>query len=193
MLTSLQDDLLQEFRAERNMVNEQIEVLDPLGTNLRKPAAQRIISSGGLILLEICCYLLSAGTIAFMVFMHRIFPFSMLQDMLYNPQYRSDIGLVNIGYLNIAIYGLAAVPVILFYVLARTCRRIRLKNDILQMAGNDIKIIVGQILKRKAAIEAIEQRHLLDIPGVLVNQPPVTRTLNVNDVPNPGYTDKTGR
>ena len=50
------------------MIYEQIELLDPLGTSLRKPAAQRLAGKGALIFSEILCYLLAAGIITFMFF-----------------------------------------------------------------------------------------------------------------------------
>jgi hypothetical protein len=193
-LTNLKDDLLQEFREERKMINAQVEALDPLATSLRKPAAQRIISNGGLIALEILCYLLALGGIVFMVFMNKIYPFYILADLSYNPQYR-NIGFVNVFYLQAAIYGMVAFICILFYILGLSLRRIRQKNNILQMAGNNIKTVVGQILTRKAAIETIEQRHFIDLPELQLNvgssiEIPRQPKQNVNQVMNPGYSEE---
>jgi len=193
-LTNLKDDLLHEFREERRMINAQVESLDPLATSLRKPAAQRIISNGGLIGLEILCYLLTLGGIVFMIFMSKIYPFYILNDMSYKPQYQS-LGVINIIYLQVAIYGMVAVMSILFYLLGLSLRRIRQKNNILQMAGNNIKTVVGQILSRKAAIETIEQRHFIDLPelhssvGSNVELPRQPRQA-VNEVMNPAYSEE---
>jgi len=191
MSNNLRDDLLQEFRSERKMINMQVEELDPLATSLRKPAAQRIISSGGLIVLELLCYLLCAGGIAFMIFMKKIYPFYLLSDMTYDQTVRSHYGLVNLAYLNIAIYGLAALHCILFYLLGLCLRRIRQKNNILHIAGGTIKNVVGQILNRKAAIEAIEQRHFIDLPELhssfATGSIEGVRKAKINEVPNPGF------
>jgi len=191
-LNNLKDDLLQEFREERKMINVQVEALDPLATSLRKPAAQRIISNGGLIGLEILCYLLSLGSIVFIAFMNKIYPFYILADLMYKPQYSNGIGFNNILYLNIAVYGMVAVMAILFYIIGLTLRRIRQKNSILQMAGNNIKTVVGQILTRKAAIEAVEQRHFIDLPDLQLNlnssvEVPTPVKPKVNEVLNPGF------
>ena len=97
--TTLKDDLLAEFREERTMINEQIELLDPLATSLRKPAAQRLISSGSLILGEFICYIISAGGVAFIALMHKIYPFSILGTIFYNPEQRNRIGAPNLIYL----------------------------------------------------------------------------------------------
>ena len=80
-LTTLKDDLLQEFREERTMINEQLELLDPLASSLRKPAAQRLLSSGTLIITEISCYIVSLGGVAFIALMHKIEPFNILKEL----------------------------------------------------------------------------------------------------------------
>lgn len=199
-LTTLKDDLLQEFREERIMINEQIELLDPLATSLRKPAAQRLLSSGTLIITEISCYIVSIGGLAFIAFMHRIYPFGILNDIFYNSQFRNNLGTENLIYFTLAIYGLAAIGVTLMFIIGRMAREIRLKNDILNHAGKDIKKIVGQHLERKAALDTIEQRHLLGaISGVSVSPQPGRRIVederftigsiktSVIEIRNPGF------
>ncbi len=198
-LTTLKDDLLHEFREERIMINEQIELLDPLATSLRKPAAQRLLSSGTLIISEISCYIVSLGGIAFIAFMHKIYPFMLLEDMYYDPEYRTRIGGSNMLLLILGIYGLAAIGVVLIFIIGRMAREVRMKNDILNHAGKDIKTIVGQHLERKAALDTIEQRHMLGLSGVS-HQPPKESTIEtptaafrmsglgtINQIPNPGF------
>ncbi len=187
-LTTLKDDLLQEFREERVMISDQIELLDPLATSLRKPAAQRLLSSGTLIMTEFICYIISLGGIAFMAFMHKIMPFNVLSQMFYSSSLRNGIGATNLFFLILAIYGLAAIGVVLIFVIGRMAREIRLKNDILNMAGKDIKTIVGQHLERKAALDTIEQRHMLGMSGVSPNNIAKSITDGVVTYSNPGIT-----
>jgi hypothetical protein len=178
---NLKDDLIREFREERDMINDQIEILDPLATSLRKPAAHHILSAGALIACELVCYGLCLGGIVFLFFLSKVYPFSTLFDIFYNPRLHGEVNVLDLTYLNIAVYGLVVLAAILFYIIARMSRAVRLKNSILNQAGRDIKTIVGQHLKRKAAIDTIEQRHLLGMPGIIEDK---TR---VNQVPNPGY------
>ena len=187
-LTTLKDDLLHEFREERVMISDQIELLDPLATSLRKPAAQRLLSSGTLIRTEFICYIISLGGIAFMAFMHKIMPFNVLSQMFYSSSLRNGIGATNLFFLILAIYGLAAIGVVLIFVIGRMAREIRLKNDILNMAGKDIKTIVGQHLERKAALDTIEQRHMLGMSGVSPNNNAKSITDGVVTYSNPGIT-----
>lgn len=200
-LTTLKDDLLEEFREERIMIKEQIELLDPLATQMRKPAAQRLLSSGTLIVSEIICYVASLGGLAFIGFMHRIYPFNQLRGMLYSTGVRNNVGGLNLIYLTLCIYGLAAIGVILIFIVGRMAREIRLKNQILSLAGRDIKTIVGQHLERKAALDTIEQRHMLGLSGVSMQPPKQHETKvetptaafrlsglgGINEIPNPGF------
>lgn len=184
-LTTLKEDLLQEFREERIMINEQIELLDPLATSLRRPAAQRLLSSGTLILAEYSCYIMSLGGLTFLGFLHRIYPFRLLQDLFYNSEIRNTVGGTGMIYLILAVYGIAALGTALIFIIGRMAREIRLKNDILNMAGKDIKTIVGQHLERKAILDTIEQRHMLGLSGV--SHQPLKEKVVINDIGNPGY------
>jgi len=184
-LTTLKDDLLAEFREERTMIKEQIEILDPLATTLRKPAAIRLLSSSTLTLTEYICYCVSIGGIAFMAFMHLIYPFSLLGDIFYNSQFRNGIGAPNLLFLTIAVYGLVAISIFFAFCIGRMAREIRLKNEILNLAGKDIRTIVGQHLERKAALETVEQRHMLGFSGI--SQPQTTQKIPVNEVLNSAY------
>lgn len=187
-LTTLKDDLLQEFREERIMINEQIELLDPLATSLRKPAAIRLLSSGTLIITEISCYITSLGGLAFIAFMHEIYPFNVMGNIFYNSELRNKAGGLNLLYFILAVYGITAIGIILVFIIGRMAREMRLKNEILHMAGKDIKTMIGQHLERKAAQDTIEQRHMLGLSGVsLPGVPSARQKTQVNEVINPAY------
>lgn len=187
VMARLQDDLLQEFREEQRFVNEQIKLFDPLATSLRKPVAQRLLNKGLLIFMEIVCYLAFLGSIAVGIFLNKLYPFYLVAQ-LSRSQYREQLGSTNVQNFTIGVYALIALIALLFLVCARMLRRIRLKNAILNIAGKNIKTAVGDLLKRKAAIDAIEQRNFMELPATgavtsSVELPPA----KVNDMPNPGY------
>lgn len=183
-LTTLKDDLLAEFREERIMINDQLELLDPLATAMRRPAAQRLLSSSTLFIAEFGCYIVSLGGVAFGVLMHKIYPFSILGSMFYTPEVRSRVGVPNLTMLTLATYGLLAIGVAALFVIGRMAREIRLKNEILDHAGRDIKTIVGQHLERKAALHTVEQRHMLGMSEVVqVSSTKIT----VTEVANRAY------
>ncbi|XZF14271.1 hypothetical protein ACTHGU_21025 [Chitinophagaceae bacterium MMS25-I14] len=179
--TRLQDDLIQEFRAEKRLITEQLQLFDPLSDSLRKPAAQRLLHKGLLIFLEIINYLISLGCIAVIVFMDKLFPFYMITD-LRAKGIKSGYSIYETEVLFFTVTGMIALIALLFFMLGRSARRVRLKNSIINLAGKHIKTVVGQHLTRKAAIDAIEQRHFMELPDIDGKD-----ISSVNAVPNPGF------
>jgi hypothetical protein len=181
----LQDDLLHDFKEQKRMIELQLEVFNPLGIELSKPAAVRLVHKGLFIFTEIACYLLSVGFIVLIAFLNKTYPFFLLNELRTNKEY-SNLGWMNVEALNISVYALLGIMAIMFFGIARAMRSIRLKNDILHFAGKHIKTMVGQHLQRKAALETLTQRHFLELPplpGDIVDLP----SINVNNVPNPGF------
>jgi hypothetical protein len=187
-LTRLQDDLLQEFNEERKMIYAQLELFDPLSDSLRKPAAKRLLHKGALILLEILLYLLSLGDIGVAVFFDRLYPFYILSQLRVKGE-KAGFNHFEVEALYWTVVGCVAISAVLLYCLARGTRRIRLKNDVLQVTGKHIKSMIGQYLTRKAAIDAIYQRHFTESLSDY-GAPPSSQS-PVNSVPNPGYDEKT--
>lgn len=187
-MAKLHDDLLQDFKEQKAVIYSQLEVFDPMGTQLSKPAAQRLVSKGILVLGEILCYALALGAIVFAFFLTKIYPFYILAELQHKNDY-AKLGWMNVRMLTICIYALIGLISILFYIIGSSLRSIRLKNNILSFAAKHIKTLVGQHLKRKASIDAIEQRHFMELPNF---QEEGVSTVRVNEVPNLGYgaTDK---
>lgn len=181
-LTRLQDDLLHDFKEQKAVIEQQLEVFDPMGMELAKPAARRLVSKSILIITEILCYLLSLGSIAFAVFLTKLYPFYILEEIKVKPEY-SKLGNMTVSLFNLSIYAMIGLMALLFFLLGMAVNSIRRKNDILHFAGKHIKTLVSQHLKRRAAIETIEQRHFMEMPVVT----PAAEPVKVNEVPNPGY------
>lgn len=184
-MSRLQDDLIQDFKEQKAMIEQQLKVFDPLSNELNKPAAKRLVSKGALISAEILCYLLTAGAVVFAIFMAKIRPFTVLPRIRFDPDF-SKFGW-DAELFNASIYGLVGIIAILFYLMARALRSIRLKNDILHYAGKDIKTLVSQHLQRKAAIQVLGERHLFEIPSSDVEGIAFVEKSKVNEILNPGY------
>lgn len=182
-MNRLQDDLLQDFREQKAMISEQIDIFDPLGTQLRKPAARRLVSKTALISSEVFFYLLAVSAIATAVLMDKIYPLSVLSDVRFSSG-AENIGKSHLANFSIAVYALFGLLGVLSYIIARSMRKIRLKNAILYFAGKHINTLVEQHLKRKAAILTIEQRHFTELPFIA---PGNNEDILVNDVINPAY------
>ena len=185
-LTSLKEDLIHEFWAERQMVEDQMELLDPLGTSLRKPAAQRLLHNTTLLLAEFGCYALALAGVVSLFKLSGIYPFSVLNTIYQsNDDLPEKVTTNDVTHFIVAGYAIMIVCIIAVFIIGRMAHTIRLKNGILHQAGKDIKTILGQQLTRQAAIEAIQQRHFLDLPDIV--KPAGKSKVNVHEVRNPGY------
>ena len=179
-MNRLNDDLLQNFKQQKELINEQIKIFEPIAESLSKPAAVHLLGQGTLIFLEIICYALFAGSVAFAFMLNMIYPFYILKDLSNNAGFVTQAGVENVLYFNFAIYGFIILIAILFLIIGFNLSSIRRKNKILSVAGKNLKTLVGQHLRTKASIDTIEQRHFMELPVVQVHQ-------RVNEVPNPGY------
>lgn len=175
------DDILYEFSQERQMLSDQINVCEPLALQLRKPAARRLANNTGLVLLEVICYLLFAAGIAVIFLVDDIYPFTVLNRLRYEDSARSVVSAESAKNLYWLVIFLCVGAGILFLIIARLIRRIRLKNGILSTAGRDIKTVVAAMLNRKAVLEALAQRHQLNL------EPTKLEVRDINDIANPGY------
>ncbi|HTN18446.1 MAG TPA: hypothetical protein VL092_12230, partial [Chitinophagaceae bacterium] len=154
----LQDDLLLEFRQEKELINSQLALLDPLAVSLRKPVAARIWSSIVLLVLEGLSWLGIVSVVAFCIVRDNIYPFYILARLRVKG---ATLGFNerDLNYLYWSVLVFAGIIAVLLFVIARNLARLRKKNAILQMAASRIKTVVGDQLKRKAAIDTIDQRH----------------------------------
>lgn len=177
--TRLQEDLLLEFQEEKKMIEQQLSLFEPLATSLRKPVATRLAQNGLILFLQLLCWLCVLAAIGTCFFLSKLYPFYLLFE-LSRPEFETALGRQDLQMLQWSVYGLLALVAILFAMLARSLSKIRKKNRVLSLAGKDIKTVLGQHLQRKAAIDAIEQRNITELPAKESSD-------NVNLIPNPGY------
>jgi hypothetical protein len=159
MKHNLQEELIRDFQEQKKMISEQVELIDPMATSLRKPAARRLFHAGIIVFMEIIAWLLFLGCIAFAVFMDRLSPFYIINQIIHDSNLGSKYASSDLNMLHWGIRGMAAVASILFFIIARMLGAIRIKNSVLHVAGRNMKLLAEQLLKRKAAMEALEQRH----------------------------------
>lgn len=175
----LHDDLLHDFKDQKELISEQIKIIEPIAESLSRPAAVHLLGQGTLIVMEVICYALFLGCIAASVLVGTVVPFSLLDDIYTSLPLASE-SRHYVVLVSFALHALVIVAGFLFLIIAFNLSSIRKKNKILSVAGKHLKTLVGQHLKRKAAIDTIEQRHFMELPVVQVNQ-------RINEIPNPGY------
>ncbi|MDI9320048.1 MAG: hypothetical protein QM530_06170 [Phycisphaerales bacterium] len=176
----LQEDLLKEFKEEKRLINEHLALLDPLAVSLRKPVVARLWSNVVLLVFEALAWLGIVAVVAFCIIRDKIYPFYILARMRSKS---AALGFSNTDMSNLywSVILFAAIIALLFFIIARNLAQLRKKNAILQMAAKSIKTVVGEQLKRKAAIETLDQRYFTSFVA------PFESSLKIPDteIPNP--------
>jgi hypothetical protein len=155
----LQEDLIRDFQEQKKTISEQVDLIDPMATLLRKPAARRLFHAGFIVFMEIITWLLVLGCIAFALFMDKLYPFYLVNQITHDTSLGERYHSYDLNLLHWGIRGLAIFAALLLFIIARMLGTIRLKNSVLHVAGRNMKLLVEQLLKRKAAMEGLEQRH----------------------------------
>lgn len=162
---NLQADLIRDFQEQKKTINEQVALIDPMATSLRKPAAKRLFHTGFILFMEVLSWLCFLGCIAFVLFADNLYPFYYLNQLLHNSSLLTQYKEQDLKVLYWSIKGMGLLIAILFLIIARMLGAIRLKNSILHVAGRNMKLLVEQLLKRKASMESMEQRHPVEMPS----------------------------
>lgn len=171
-----------EFRAEQAFLNAQLSRFDPLSTALRKRSVGHFLNAGLLLFLEVVLYGVAIACIALFFFKEQLYPLYLLTRFS-RPEYVQLIGKGNLANLNLLVWGLVAIIAILSICWARSLRSLRHKNIALVRTGTVVKGFMGDLLQRKAALDALEQRHYATLPMVGTQ----SSVGGVNEVVNPGY------
>ncbi|RYD98393.1 MAG: hypothetical protein EOP54_07715 [Sphingobacteriales bacterium] len=166
---SLYNDLVQDWQEQKAMIKEQIKLIDPMATSLRKSTAQRFLSATLNVMMEILMYLLAIGSIAYLFFLDNLGPFYILGKITSMPEMKTLFSGNDLSGFAMAIKGLFVLVALLFFTIGRMLANIRHKNATLSLAGKNMKTISGQHLARKTEIEILEQRHIMVLPQTDIN------------------------
>jgi len=162
---SLKEDLTRDFLEQKKALEEQLALVDPMASSLRKPAAKRLFHSGIIIFFEIISWLLVLGSVAFIILMDRITPFHLMPQLLHDSTIKDQFNHAEMIQLQWIIRGIAVFAALLLLLIAQMLGAIRMKNSILNVAGRNMKQLAEQMLQRKAAMETMQQRHPMDLPS----------------------------
>lgn len=158
---TLKEDLILDFQEQKKALSEQIELIDPMATSLRKPAARRMLDASMLIFMEILTWMILLCFIAFLIFMDKIYPFVYLNDL----NVTAKISDQELQMLRGAIRALGAISIILLLIISRMLRKIRLKNNVLNLTGKNLRLLSEELMKRKSAMNILMEKHAKELPA----------------------------
>ncbi len=161
---ALYRDLVNDWQEQKTMIKEQIKLIDPMATSLRKSTARRFLSATLNVSMEILMYLLAIASITYLFFLNNLGPFYLVEKIITTPEVKTMFSGNDLSNFDTAVKGLFVLLAVLFLVIGRMLANIRHKNTTLSLAGKNMKTISGQHLERKSEIEMLEQRHVAVLP-----------------------------
>jgi hypothetical protein len=139
---NLQEDLIRDFQEQKKTISEQVD-----------------LHAGFIVFMEIIAWLSFLGCIAFALFMDKLYPFYLINQIAHDSSLAERYHQYDLNLLHWSIRGMVIFAALLLLIIAKMLGSIRLKNSVLHVAGRNMKLLVEQLLKRKAAMEGLEQRH----------------------------------
>jgi hypothetical protein len=97
--------------------------------------------------------------------MDRIFPFHLIGRLLHDTAISDNYNPNHVMLLSWIIRGMAVFTALLFYIILRLLGSIRKKNNVLHLTGKNMRLLAEQLLKRKAAMDTLEQKHPVEMPS----------------------------
>lgn len=162
---ALQEDLIRDFQEQKKTIREQVKLIDPMATSLRKPAAKRLLHAGFLVFMEILTWILFLGSVAFVLFLNKLYPFYLLNSLVHDATITDRYKPEDLQMLSWGLKGIAIFAAVLLLIIARMLATIRMKNSVLNVAGRNMKLLMEQMLQRKAGMESLEQRYPTEMPS----------------------------
>lgn len=166
---ALFDDLVQDWQEQKKLIKEQIKLIDPMATSLRKSTARRFLNATLNVVMEILMYILALLSIAYVFFLNNLGPFYIIEKATSVPEIKAMFSQQDLSNLDLMIKGMFVFIALLFFIIGRMLSNIRKKNATLSLAGKHMKIISGQHLARNTTIETLEQRHVMVLPRTDIN------------------------
>lgn len=161
---ALYEDLVRDWQDQKTMIKEQIRLIDPMATSLRKSTAQRFLNTTLNVVMELLMYLLAIASVAYLFFLDNLGPFYLVGKIVTTPDVKTIFSSNDLSNFSLAIKAMFVLLAILFLIIGRMLANIRHKNTTLSLAGKNMKTISGQHLSRKQEIEMLEQRHVAVLP-----------------------------
>lgn len=164
MESTFRKDVIDDIQWEKDNINHQIEMLEPMKNALHQSAGMKMLSTGGYLFTELVLWLLAIATIVYVVFAFNMTPFYELSNAL-NSSVRlgelKDHEMITVFW---SIRSLIVLIAILIIIIARQLAKLRKKMKMTNVAGKTISDMQKKLEERMSTLLAFEQKYsyLLD-------------------------------
>lgn len=161
-IPTLLEDLIREFRIGRKTNLQAIEQTDQIVAKLKKPFAYRFFQTGLSLFLELLLWIGTVTCFAVIIFMERLYPFSILGHLSINP----DASQITQHDMNILVWTLRAVFLLFgftFLWVARLLAKVRRAGKFLTTINKDLKGLMEPLLRRRSTFQELTLKYPVDL------------------------------
>lgn len=186
MESTFRKDVMDDIAWERDNINKQLEMLEPMTKELHRSSGLRFLSKTGYVFTEMIVWVLILVAIAWLAFLFKVPPFYIISDLtsafesVKGELYSQTIA-NNVAIFEWSIRGLVALIIVLLFIVARQLAKLRSKVDITQMAGKTIKDIKQKLEERLTQLKNLEDKYQY----LLVNDAKIEPDGFTNPLPPP--------
>lgn len=157
--TELLKNLISDFQKQKKETQIQIQLIDPIATSIRRPAANRLLNKSMLIVGEILMYALFVLFLGFTFLANHIPFFDTWDKVTHLTEVKDSVIENDLLWFEIIYKGSFLLLSLLFLWIGRMLSNFRKKNDVLQLAAKNMNTIVEKLLNRKVEIEQLEHEY----------------------------------
>lgn len=159
MENTFRTDVLQDIAWEKENINKQIELLEPLKKTLHRSAGMKMLSTSGYFFFQLLCWVGIIGLLAWLIFMFKVSPFYELTNMMYTAEQSGQYKSHEFTNIEWTIRLMAIISIVLLFIIDRQLAKLRRKNNLASVAGKTIADMQGKLEERMNTLIAFEHKY----------------------------------
>lgn len=180
MEQTFRKDVLDDIKWEKENINKQMELLQPMINALHKSRGAKLVSSSAYFISELIVWIGIIAAIAWLAFMFIIPPFFDLSNIIYDAKQTGKYTQQTLDTVEWSVRALLVLIIIFLFIIARQLAKLRNKNALSHVAGRTIADMQKKLQERIDKLNAFESKYdyiihsdaNIDIDGFVNPLPP---------------------
>lgn len=152
-------DVLQDIAWEKENINKQIELLEPMKKTLHRSKSMNVLSTSGYFFLQLLCWVGVVALISWLVFLFSVSPLYELSYILHNAEASQLAKAHEVSQIEWTIRLMVLALILLLIIVERQLNKLRRKSTLSAVAGRTIAEIQAKLEERMQTLLAFENKY----------------------------------
>lgn len=152
-------DVLQDIAWEKENINKQIELLEPMKKTLHRSKSMNVLSTSGYFFLQLLCWVGVVALISWLVFLFSVSPLYELSFILHNAEASQLAKAHEVSQIEWTIRLMVLALILLLIIVERQLNKLRRKSTLSAVAGRTIAEIQAKLEERMQTLLAFENKY----------------------------------